>query len=317
VSRVALLGAGFSRNWDGWLANELKGKLCARLHGDAELGTLLTQSDNFEEALSRVQGEFKTQQSAVSRAKLDRLQKAILDVFGHMNRAFAKMPSMEFSSEVQFSIQSFLSEFDAIFSLNQDLLLELHYNIVVGRPHRWNAYSFPGMVPPLTFDAMSKTEKLDAEWKPSAHFTDYRPYTAQPVYKLHGSVNWRDNAGGDLLVMGANKQALIRESEILRWYSDQFRRYLSETDSRLMVIGYGFNDDHINNVIYDASQSARLGMYIVDPLGREVLNKHPKATIRVPNRLEQVMNIGETTRSLRTIFSGDQVEHPELLRFFD
>src|ERR1700676_4623469 len=110
MSRIALLGAGFSRNWDGGLANEIKAKLVARLHGDADIGNLLAQSNNFEEVLSRIQTEYKSQQSPASKAKLDKLQGAILDVFGHMNQAFAKMPSMEFSTDVQFSIQAFLSE---------------------------------------------------------------------------------------------------------------------------------------------------------------------------------------------------------------
>jgi hypothetical protein len=97
MSRVVLLGAGFSRNWDGWLANEIKAKRCARLHGDAELGNLLTESsDNFENALSRVQVEHKSQRSTASKAKLNRLQSAILNVFGHMNQAFAEIASMEF-----------------------------------------------------------------------------------------------------------------------------------------------------------------------------------------------------------------------------
>ncbi len=317
MSRVALLGAGFSRNWDGWLAHEIKGKLRARLHADPELGRLLNESPSFEEALSRVQREYKAQQSASSKAKLDRLQQAILDVFGRMNHAFAQMPSMEFSNDMAFSIQSFLAKFDAIFTLNQDLLFELHYNIEVGRSNRWNGHNFPGMIPSPGFHANRMEEKLTMQWKPSADFRNYKPFTAQPIYKLHGSVNWRDSSGGDLLVMGADKQALIQENEILRWYSDQFQRYLSDENSRLMVIGYGFNDDHINNLLCEASQGGRLGMYIVDPLGWQVVNKFPNAPIRVPNRLEQIKNIGESTRPPNAIFSGDQVEHPELLRFFD
>src|ERR1017187_8187892 len=112
-----LIGAGFSRNWDGWLATEIMGKLRAKLHGDAELVSILDRSAGFEDAFARVQ--IASGQSPRAQAQLSRLQAAILDTFGHMNQAFADMPSLEFSNDVHYSIQSFLARFDAIYSLNQ------------------------------------------------------------------------------------------------------------------------------------------------------------------------------------------------------
>lgn len=41
TSHILLTGAGFTRNWGGWLAKELEGDLLARLAQDRELRDLL------------------------------------------------------------------------------------------------------------------------------------------------------------------------------------------------------------------------------------------------------------------------------------
>jgi hypothetical protein len=38
-------------------------------------------------------------------------------------------------------------------------------------------------------------------------------------------------------------------------------------DTRLLVIGFGFNDRHINSTILKAAEGGMLKMFIVDPLG--------------------------------------------------
>ena len=85
--------------------------------------------------------------------------------------------------------------------------------------------------------------------------------------------------------------------------------------SRLMMIGYGFGDDHINNVILSAGKSG-LKMFVVDPLGVDIVNKTRDAAIRAPDPLEELL-IGGSRRSLREVFSSDAVEHGKLMRFFD
>jgi hypothetical protein len=256
TNHVLLLGAGFSRNWKGYLAAEIMGDLLGRLAENPHLSKLLRDSGNFEDALSRVQSEYKSRQSKESKDSLDQLQEAILDVFGDMNRVFAAMPSMEFSNQLEFSIQKFLSSFDAIFTLNQDLLFEVHYNIELHAHPRWNGHHFPGMQPPRNWGAEFPADRITKVWFPMAAFQVES--NLQPIFKLHGSVNWRDCGGGQLLVMGANKQGMINEKQILSWYANQLRSYLQTPASRLMVIGYSFLDHHINDIIYEAWQKSQL-----------------------------------------------------------
>jgi hypothetical protein len=322
VARLLLLGAGFSRNWNGWLADEVRGKLLARLAEDAELHRIVSSSPNFEDAISTVQQDFKRSGSPQDRAKMDRMQAAVMATFRAMNESFAKRPSMEFSNDRHFSIVNFLNRFDAIFTLNQDLLLELHYgNLEVAEPRRWNGHYFPGMNPPTGWltghrRSVPKRTRLESIWTPGEPRleTNLQPiYTPgdprletnlQPIYKLHGSVNWKEG-GTDMLVLGGNKPGTIAGTRLLKWYADEFRRYLEMPDPRLMVIGYGFRDHHIDQMLLEAWKKSGL-----------VLNKHPSATIRVPDPLEEIPIIGESVRPLTTTFNGDDLEHNDLLGFF-
>ena len=66
---------------------------------------------------------------------------------------------------------------------------------------------------------------------------------------------------------------------ILRWYQEEFRRYLSMPNARLMVIGYGFLDPHINDLIVEGARAGGLRMFIVNPAGRVILRRvNPTST---------------------------------------
>ena len=316
MNHILLLGAGFSNNWGGWLASEVMADVLGRVSDDDGLSGLVHNVASFEDALTQVQADFQRQPSATTKARLDRLQGAILGTFGAMNQVFAAMPSMEFSQFREFSIQQFLSRFDAIFTLNQDLLFELHYlGMELHNPRRWNGYHFPAMQPPPNWQNLPRPDRLGALWRSMPKFQISE--NLQPIFKLHGSINWRDASNdGELLVMGANKQAAIGGSKILSWYSDQFRGYLGIPNTRLMVIGYSFSDHHINTIIHEVWQKSGLKMFIVDPLGRDVLNKFPQAAIRVIDRLEEIQLIGESRRPLRNTFGGDLLEHGKFMRYF-
>jgi len=83
-----------------------------------------------------------------------------------------------------------------------------------------------------------------------------------------------------------------------------------------MVIGYGFRDDHINQLLLVSGQNHGLRMYIVDPRGRRVLERNAPAPIKVRHALEEIPVIGESLRPLTSTFNGDDLEHDDLLGFF-
>jgi hypothetical protein len=78
------------------------------------------------------------------------LETVIVDVFAVMNKNLAATP-FSFCEQTGWTIPEFLALFDAIFTLNQDLLLEKHYLILppVGLSlvshGKWDLGVLPGM----------------------------------------------------------------------------------------------------------------------------------------------------------------------------
>lgn len=122
------------------------------------------------------------------------------------------------------------------------------------------------------------------------------------------------------MVMGGNKPTTMRRHPILTWYAAKFVEVLSKPGARLMVIGYGFRDNHINQLICDAWQKSNqtLSMFIVHLDGREILKKvNPTydKPIYFPGPLEQI-KVYDSTRQLRTTFGGnDAGEHDILVEY--
>ncbi len=247
-----------------------------------------------------------------------------------MNTAFlATGFTLEFRQGMQAdpddNVKMFLARFDAIFSLNQDLLLENGYCAQAEPPQafgpRWSGYAMPGMIPRVPHP-MSPVVRWCGGYCPdpsgSVTLPDAR---TQPIYKLHGSSNWVDDANGRLIIMGGQKTTAIRGSNVLRAYAQEFERRLSEPGTRLMIIGYGFADGHITSAIERAAAAGGLETYIIDPWGSEAPDPM-KGMVNVirpaaPVNAIQSSLIGASRRGLSTIFAGNVIERGRVLRFFD
>src|SRR6267143_1727959 len=123
MSRILLLGAGFTRNWGGWLASELVGGLCGRVEDDVDLLQRLKETRNFEQVLGEIRQE--ANQGPKQQVRFERLQGAVLATFDEMNQILANK-----QFEIGFAgkgpdrwVVTFLAEFDAIFTVNQYLFL--------------------------------------------------------------------------------------------------------------------------------------------------------------------------------------------------
>ena len=321
MPHILLLGAGFSRNWGGWLADEAFEYLLGAPQIDDGLRTLLWRykgKGGFEAALGELQTETVQHFTVPLLDHVQRLDEAIRGMFEEMDKAFATIRDFDFQNSLALSVTSFLTEFDAIFTLNQDLLLERQYltdNLAMLLYPKRTGWQIPGMepIPMLSGKPLSALPTL-GPMDPSKFAVEKN---LQPYFKLHGSSNWVDRSSGrPMLVVGGNKPSAIARHKILEWNHEQFKAYLSKPETRLMVIGYSFGDEHINVAIRDAAENGTLKLFIIDPLGVDVLGKNRLAPPGyLPEKLQPHL-IGASRRTLRETFGGDMVEHGKVMRFF-
>jgi SIR2-like domain len=321
-ARILLLGAGFSRNWGGWLASEAFEYLLGCPQVDADIRNLLwshKRKGGFEDALAYLQDQFARRRNPQTEQRLTILQSAIRQMFDDMDKAFAAITHFEPPNHLEYMVASCLVRFDAIFTLNQDLLMERHYlNGYVGLSsyRQWNGWQIPGM---KRLSREGLPDPGTTQWCPLPQSEFHVGSNSQPYFKLHGSSNWIDaNNGQQLLVMGGDKATTINQHPILKWYHERFKQYLAKPDVRLMVIGYSFGDHHINQAIAEAADRSTLRLFIIDPLGVDVLDKNRNAPIPGPNPLFTRLQphlVGASRRTVREIFGNDRVEHAKVMKF--
>jgi len=122
-----------------------------------------------------------------------------------------------------------------------------------------------------------------------------------------------------LIVVGGNKPSTIGQHPILKWNHEQFGDYLLRPDARMMIVGYSFDDEHINRVIGQAADAGNLRLFIIDPLDVEVADDHRDHPIYSPGPLFSRLRpylVGASRRTIREIFGADRVEHAKVMRFF-
>lgn len=320
-----LLGAGFSRNWGGWLASEVFEYLLGRpeVVDNEELRRILWDSQpkgGFEYALEALQARQKTGDRNAS-ACLEALQAAVIAMFNDMNEGFNSIVDWEFSKKEESQIATFLTKFEAIFTLNQDLLIEKHYLSSapeLRRKDRWDGVAMPGLVP----KGSGFASIVGQRWQVQSEATFRLEGRIQPFFKLHGSTNWDAPDGSSTLIVGGNKTGAIGGSPILSWYYSEFERAMFAGDARLMVIGYGFRDEHINATLIKAIIHCGLKLFIVTPAGADQarqVNPSAGGAIKAGSELEDAFErgvIGASQRGLSEIFGGNGLELAKLGRFF-
>jgi hypothetical protein len=104
------------------------------------------------------------------------------------------------------------------------------------------------------------------------------------LWKIHGSVNWRwlevagtrrivrtePSPSGELILPSYRKYDESRKQPYIA-ILDRMVRFLSQDDALLLTSGYGFGDEHINDVIFDAlgrpSRTHVVALQFSDPDG--------------------------------------------------
>ncbi len=321
MTRILLTGAGFSRNRGGWLASEVFDYLLGATEIDQETRNLLWRSTESGGGFEDTLADLGTAKDGQGKKRYDDLIAALAGMFNAMSQGFIERKSMEFQNDLNYMVKTFLLRFDAIFTLNQDTLLELYYLGMFPGTSRWVECRIPGVKPlnPSVVMSFTPHDKIALQQPDPSNFLIAS--TFQPYIKLHGSCNWNDGpSGGRILIMGGQKAIDIKQFPILTWYHDRFRQFLLRSDARLMVIGYSFSDAHINEAIGKGVDNG-LKLFIMDPRGVDVLDKRPPGPVGRPSRDEYMAKlapniIGVSKRPLKSTFNDDVVEHGRVRKFF-
>ncbi|MFK4523108.1 hypothetical protein ABIF90_001089 [Bradyrhizobium japonicum] len=320
MAHILLTGAGFSRNWGGWLADEVFEYLLADPDITPGIRTQLW-------ADRRAGGNYETTVQALrdralkgDDADFKKINSMLGGMFNAMKNAFNRMGfQFDHTTDRPYQITQFLHRFDWIFTLNQDTLLERHYfttGFQLSAHPRWQGFDVPG----LEHLATAAGSPLDTTSNVVAKADGFSLHSAgyQPYIKLHGSHNWlASRTSGLLLITGGNKETDISSSPLLAWYNGLFETALCHPAAKVMVIGYSFSDEHINKTILRA-KAAGAKFFIIDPAGVDVIDKRKVgsgATYNLFDELPQSI-IGASRRPLSSIFGYDSVEFNKVNGFF-
>ncbi len=137
----------------------------------------------------------------------------------------------------------------ACFTLNQDLFMERHLE---WHPLGPSSLQNKG----LDNDKLLPTGEQLETFK--ASITEQFSFI-----KLHGSLRWVTQDGDRIKIIGVNKERAIEKVPLLKWYFELFKHALNRDNVKLVIIGYGFKDDHINKLLVDAINGYGLKLYIL------------------------------------------------------
>ena len=67
------------------------------------------------------------------------------------------------------------------------------------------------------------------------------------------------------MVIGRNKAEDINREPLLRWYFSLFEEVIYEGNKKMLIIGYGFRDEHVSNILLKGVQEHGLSLYVINP----------------------------------------------------
>ena len=273
AKNVLLTGAGFTKDFGGHLASEMWSVILNQpeIRRYPSLREILLGELNFEQVYDQVPARSSPEEQAAFHSALN-------NAYGQMHRGICQPENDTRSSAV---CSNFLAQFQKrrdnqqekafFFTLNQDLFVERFYlnNFnheglikIPGLQHqKWFNWQLSDELQQEDLRQLPDEDQMEAIkrefWSKSTENFAY--------VKLHGSYGWIDKDGTQKMVMGNTKTGVIQREPLLRWYLSLFAKVLSQENQNLVVVGYGFRDDHINKVITDAISEHGLRLFVVSP----------------------------------------------------
>lgn len=266
-----LTGAGFTKNFGGLLGSEMWAEIFnnPRIQVDSDLREILAQDYDYESAYSQII------ESSLPEEKKQVMREVALEAYKNLDDV---LKGWIFNDSSAYPVNRYLLA-DLIgrvyaasprpakafmFTLNQDLFMERHWN--------WNSPGVPRVArfqngfDSQSFNANDFVE-LSADNAEARLQKGLENHAGIHYIKLHGSYGWKSSDGANQLVVGTSKETLIQREPLLRAYFDLFQSVIKEGSKKVLLIGYGFRDTHINAALVDGVQNHGLEVYILTPGG--------------------------------------------------
>lgn len=279
---ILLTGAGFTHNFGAPLAEGMWNKIFNNniVQANPALKKLLANNLDFEAVYESV-----VQREEAGSAAKDAMRAVVETAYCEMDTTVririadsANSPSQLESRDLKEELlQRFHpknpTQYGFIFTLNQDLGIEyLAYrtNLGIDCPAipGWHQRIGAVLEPNRDFKPV-KDRSLSLFRVPDTASVDAAKRNFAPdnlwYVKLHGSHDWVDSGGKGLKVLGGMKPEQMAREPLLKWYWEIFKDVLFQKDRRLLVIGYGFRDTHVNRILAEGVKNAGLKIFILSP----------------------------------------------------
>jgi hypothetical protein len=265
-THILFTGAGFSNNWGGFLAKDMWAEVFnnENIQAERRLRKLLLSDFDYESIYSSVINEDKW-----TVAEKNAMKVAIENAYLNLDNTIRHNNAMNTATTINSLLSYFIpnegeNRKGIFFTINQDLLVErkLWLNIsLLGFPAESNAQKISNInsseLKDEYFIRLSEEEKIVTFEKENRNKCFY--------IKLHGSQNWKDFENNNLMIVGKRKTDIIKKIPILKYYFEFFQKVLCEGNKKLLIIGYGFKDNHINKIISTAVDNKKLKVYVILP----------------------------------------------------
>jgi len=285
ISKTVLLtGAGFSHNFGGFLSKNMWAEIhnryqrySAGLKEDG-LRRLLKDKFNYEEIYEEVitSNQFTSDEKRF-------FVESVLGAYESLDGVIAGFYTREKNYKVNIELNDVLGLLQRIsgkseekgffFTLNQDLFVERYFDSIHPIPP-YIKFSDERKIKPTSrltdrdYGRVPSKDELEI-WKGDINNLDKLLYI-----KLHGSFDWRDTNNQRKLIIGTNKPDSISREPVFAWYFELFKEALSQPNCHLLIIGYGFGDEHINKVIHDSIKANNLKVYVISPEDPKSFNEN-------------------------------------------
>lgn len=261
-----LTGAGFSKNFGGFLGSEMWTQIFnnRRIQSDPDLRGILNDDYDYESVYSKtLDSKLPEEKKQVMREVVLESYKRLDDILkGWMFNDYSAYPVNRYGlSDMLVKFYSNASPAKAfLFTLNQDLFMERHWGYGSPGVPRFarsqndfgsQAFNLADFVA-LPSDDIENRIKKGLNDHAGLHYV-----------KLHGSYGWKSSDGLNQLVIGTSKESLIQKEPLLQSYFDLFKSVIQEGGKKVLIIGYGFRDAHINTVLVEGVQKYGLEIYIL------------------------------------------------------